>query len=234
MIKKNIILLNITISFIFIFSFILIKSYRVAEVKREPDILPVIKGKVEIIKIKADKQISNKDEVSSFYNDMEGIDEDISNIKTIKSIEFNENYTEESKSKSKLNNIIMENIDIEKDDVELDQSIENITINSKENEVLKYITTSSKEDFNNTFYKVQLIALKNKQQAELYVSKVKKIYKDLLINLKIYILDVNLEEKGIFYRVRVGDFKNKKDAEKFCEDFFKKNSNFSKSCIVVK
>ncbi len=234
MIKKNIILLNITMSFIFIFSFILIKSYRVAEVKRELDILPVIKSKVKFIKIKADKQISNKDEVSSFYNDMEGIDEDISNIKTIKNIEFNENYTEESKSKSKLNNIIMENIDIEKDDVELDQSIENITINSKENEVLKYITTSSKEDFNNTFYKVQLIALKNKQQAELYVSKVKKIYKDLLINLKIYILDVNLEEKGIFYRVRVGDFKNKKDAKKFCEDFFKKNSNFSKSCIVVK
>lgn len=237
MIKKNIILLNVTISIVFIFSFILVRSYRVAEVKKKPDILPLIKNKTNVIKIKTEQIVLDAKETSTFYNDIEGSEENISDIKTSKTIEIKENYDEELESKSRLNNIIAENTDIDKNNVELDKNIKNITINSGENESLKQTVTSNGEEAGNrydNFYKVQLIALKDRQQAELYADSIKKIYKDILTNLNVYLLSVNLEEKGVLYRVRIGYFKDKKTAEKFCEDFFKKDINFSKTCIVVK
>lgn len=236
MTKKNIILLNVTISLVFIFSFILVRSYRVAEVKRKPDILPLIKNKTNVIKIKTEQIVPDAKETSTFYNDIEGSEENISDIKTSETIEIKGNYDKELESKSKLNNIIVENDDIDKNSVELDENIKNITINSRENEIPKQ-TTTNKEETNNkydAFYKVQLIALKDRQQAELYVDNIKKIYKDMLTNLNVYLLSVNLEEKGILYRVRIGYFKDKKIAEKFCEDFSKKDINFSKTCMVVR
>lgn len=240
--KKNIILFITTVSFVIAFCFILKKSYKVAEVNMNQDILPTIKNKNKIIKVKVKQEaLDNNKEISSFYNEMEGLEEDISNIKVVKNIENNEVYTEKSKSIFKLNNIIMGNIDVFEDDVELDESIENIVINKQNNNTIEHLGVNDREniidhvnDVDDDFFKVQLIALKNKQQAELYVKNVKKMYKDLLVNLNIYILDVSLEEKGIFYRVRVGNFKDKKSAEKFCEEFFKKINNISKNCIVVR
>ena len=81
---------------------------------------------------------------------------------------------------------------------------------------------------------MQIAALKDKQQADIYVNRIKRFYKDLLVGLDVYILEIDLEEKGIFYRIRIGDFENKKLAEKFCENFFKKNDKVLRNCIVVK
>ena len=237
MIKKNIALLNITISLVFVFSFILVRSYKVAEVKRRPDILPLIRNKTNVIKVKTEQTVPNVKEGSTFYNDIEGSEENVSDIKISKTVEIKENYNEELKSKSDLNNIIGENIDISDNNVELDKNIKNVTINNEENGSLEQIAADGKEEVSSqydAFYKVQLIALKDKQQAELYADSIRKIYKDMLTSLNVYLLDVNLGEKGILYRVRIGYFKDKKTAEEFCEKFSKKNTNFSKTCIVVK
>ncbi len=79
------------------------------------------------------------------------------------------------------------------------------------------------------------MALKNKQQALIFIEKTKKKYSDILKGLDLYITEINLNEKGIFYRVQIGNFNNKEDANNFCENYKKySNSKDFVNCIVVK
>ena len=200
---------------------------------KDINILPTIKSKNKEIKIKVVQRENSDKEINNFYNSIEGSEENISNVKTLKNPENKEDYTKESKTKSKLNSIIMDNIDIDEENVEIDESIKNLVINNENNNDYN-INVNNQKHVESNLYKVQIAALKDKQQADIYVNRIKRFYKDLLVGLDVYILEIDLEEKGIFYRIRIGDFENKKLAEKFCENFFKKNDKVLRNCIVVK
>lgn len=84
-------------------------------------------------------------------------------------------------------------------------------------------------------YRVQLAALKTKQQAANYVAHVKNDCGDLLKNLVLQVEEIDLGEKGIFFRVQIGNFRTNGEAGDFCRSYLRKNrGNPTLDCLVVK
>ncbi|MDR2777292.1 MAG: SPOR domain-containing protein [Rickettsiales bacterium] len=83
-------------------------------------------------------------------------------------------------------------------------------------------------------HRVQIIALRNSQQAANYVSRTKKLYGDMLKNLNVFVDELNLGEKGMFFRVQIGRFATREAAMDFCENFLKRGADGSANCILVR
>ena len=77
---------------------------------------------------------------------------------------------------------------------------------------------------------VQLISLPSKNSAEKAWPKILKAHSALLSGLPYDIAEVQIKGKGTFYRLRVGSFKNKKDAQGLCT----KLKNRKQDCTLTK
>lgn len=230
--QKNI-LITATIIVTVLFCFILIKSYRISSISNNLDKLPIIKSKVDTVKIKSPIEKPYIAE-NSFYKNFKKVKEDTINIdkSSISNINIDDHLN------NKLNSVIYENV------TNNNKNLNNTSANIELNKTTKVVITNKKEnndnintnniDKNNNFYKVQLIALKNKQQADNFVKKIKKQFNNLLKNLEVFLFEVDLGDKGIFYRVQVGNFNTKNDAMKFCRNYLMITLKNPTNCIVVR
>lgn len=230
--QKNI-LITATIIVTVLFCFILIKSYRISSISNNLDKLPIIKSKVDTVKIKSPIEKPYIAE-NSFYKNFKKVKEDTINIdkSSISNINIDDHLN------NKLNSVIYENV------TNNNKNLNNTSANIELNKTTEVVVTNKKEnndnintnniDKNNNFYKVQLIALKNKQQADNFVKKIKKQFNNLLKNLEVFLFEVDLGDKGIFYRVQVGNFNTKNDAMKFCRNYLMITLKNPTNCIVVR
>lgn len=218
--RKRILFL-LTFIAVLIFLFVLFKSYKVAITSNNPDALPIIKSGIGEIKVKAENNEIGKVEQNSFYDDLSDDNENI-NISILENDSTNlAGYAPELESKVNDLNINSKDSTIDNKKISIQDNL-----NHKEN----YL---NKKD-NDNYFKVQLIALKNREQAVDYINLTKKLYGELLKNLNIFISEADLEEKGIFYRVQVGNFLEKSSANDFCSEYLKRSNNNLTNCIVVK
>ena len=68
----------------------------------------------------------------------------------------------------------------------------------------------------NTWH-VQLISLPSKAGAEKIWPKILKEHSTLLSGLPHDVVEAQIKGKGTFYRLRVGSFKDRKDAQNLCD-----------------
>lgn len=84
-----------------------------------------------------------------------------------------------------------------------------------------------------SYARVQLSALKSEESAYQYWLNLKKQYPAVFSSVKYFIEKVDLGNKGIFYRLQVGNFRNQVDAEEFCIKFVAKTGRNKSECIIV-
>lgn len=239
--QKNILIVT-TISIVVLFCFILYKSYKISKIKENINELPIIKSNVEIIKIKKETK-ELKPEINSFYNNLDNSDNSVNIIKDSITTSNTNNFSNtEITNADTIDNTIDNIINNELEDnatnnntIVIDDSIKTVVINEQNNLNSDTKTRNKQQvEINNNYYRAQLIALKNKQQAHNFVEKTKKMYGNILKNLNVSIFEIDLGEKGIFYRVQVGNFNTKSDASKFCDEYLKITIKSPTNCIVVK
>lgn len=211
------------------------------EKKVDNEMLPVINKNITVDvaentldKNKTNNNIKNNKNVIEL-NNYENKNVDDNDVENKESNELNKSKTTDEKGKRIDNSEI---IKYKSDSSEEQQSsnIKEVIINEKKEEIIKVREKDLDEEvINDNFYRAQLVALKNRQQAVIFVEKTKKRYSNILKGLELFITEINLNEKGIFYRVQVGNFKNKSDANSFCDDYRKYSSvKDLVNCIVVK
>ena len=248
---RKYIIFIISILIIVLFCFIIFRSYKIYKIKSNVGNLPIIRSDVEIIKIKKDNRELKEIDVNSFYKTEEitesnfekhNLDNTINNIVTTSAVE------EITKNDQKP---VIKEEEIQKDDF-LDlvdnsnvvydaaaqkyvqiptetSNIKELVVNEKQEE-----NTIKVDDVDDKFFKAQLVALRNQQQADNFINETKKKYSSILKNLNIFTVKIDLKEKGVFYRVQVGNFNTKEDAKKFCEEYVRLANKNLTNCIVVK
>tara|TARA_Y100000590_G_C15589608_1_gene965519 strand:- start:262 stop:1269 length:1008 start_codon:yes stop_codon:yes gene_type:complete len=82
---------------------------------------------------------------------------------------------------------------------------------------------------NNTF-NVQLASYRSKENANAGWNTISKKHKNLMNDLESKIIKADLVNKGVYYRLQAGPFRNKSEALTFC----KKLKKFKQACFVVK
>jgi hypothetical protein len=204
---KKEILMGVTLLVCGIFCFVIYKSYKISKIKQDPDNLPLIKNKIEQIKIKNNLEISvdNNETQENIINGEEGLE---INVITEKG---NGEFLSLNDKIDEINNEELEKI-----------------ISKEEKEVPATIGIVGRSG-----YKAQLIALQSESQAKNFVKNTKNEYSYLLKNLDIFYVGVDLSEKGIFYRVQVGFFNTKEEARAFCDTYLGGKKNLL-NCIVIK
>lgn len=78
-------------------------------------------------------------------------------------------------------------------------------------------------------FKIQLGALRSENQAKDEWSRLSGKYPNILMNYSPEIIKVNLDQKGIFYRLRAGPVKDRETSEDICNSLLK----FGVGCLVV-
>jgi hypothetical protein len=73
----------------------------------------------------------------------------------------------------------------------------------------------------------------SKAASKEYWRRLNKLYPKLFTNLKSFTQEVDLQKRGIFYRLQVGDFYNQIDAEEFCNRYIMQAQKSRADCIVV-
>lgn len=81
--------------------------------------------------------------------------------------------------------------------------------------------------------KVQIAALTSMESAQVSWKKMNRLYSELFYGYKHYIQKVDLGKRGIFYRLKIGDFYNQIKAEEFCRKYIAKSKKTSADCIIV-
>ena len=222
--KKNI-LIATTILFVFIFILILYLSYQNSSNKNiNVNDLPIIAD------VNKNKKKKTKHIIDDVNLESVNVSQTLTNndndkkTKVIKDRNINYNLN------MKINEIVAGyDTDDNKKDIAVSKNIKNIDINSRDDDN----NIQEQQEYKN-YYKAQLIALTNKQQAEMFINQTKSKYSVLLKNVKIFISTVNLETKGFFYRVQVGFFRTKLEANNFCDAYLKNSNKNELNCIVVR
>lgn len=227
------ILTVILILTVLLFCFILYKSYKISKIKENTDILPVIQAKSNNIKIKNNTKLEMP-EINSFYGTVDNLEDAINIIDDGMSINTGVNDITNELNNT-INNIINNEKKAPKEKVVVDQSIKTVIINEDDNNKNNdKITTIQETENDRSYFKTQLVALKNKQQAHNFIEATKKQCGGLLKNLNIFIFEIDLGEKGIFYRVQVGNFNTRADALRFCNEYLKITTGDLTNCMVVR
>jgi hypothetical protein len=81
--------------------------------------------------------------------------------------------------------------------------------------------------------RVQIAAMSSIKYAENYWQNILEKNPDLLQNHKKYISKIDLKNRGVFYRLQIGDFKSQNLAEKFCRKFILHNDKNESDCIIL-
>ena len=81
--------------------------------------------------------------------------------------------------------------------------------------------------------KVQIAALKSSDDAVNYWQNIKSKYPKLVKNHQYFIERIDLGAKGIFFRLHVGLFDNKLQAQNFCKEYVIISSKTKADCLVL-
>ena len=81
--------------------------------------------------------------------------------------------------------------------------------------------------------RVQVAAMGSKDSAERYWRYISNRNSDLVENYNRYITKIDLGQRGIFYRLQIGNFKTQDKAENFCQEFILKNNKDESDCIIL-
>jgi cell division septation protein DedD len=211
--KKKLFLLAIIFSF-GLFFWIVLKSYYFITNTNQNEI-ETIKAVVPIIKVS--KSIETEAEINnnSIYEDIlhkKGENIDDHQIAKI---------TDTAKQPTNINN---EN---------LEHNTQSKTISAKTPEKLikeKPTKTSNNEE---DVIKVQIAAMSSAELAEEYWQKIVKNQAKILKNYQHFIEKIDLNNKGILFRLKIGDFTSKNEAENFCQQFILHSKKTTADCIIL-
>ena len=211
--KKKLFLLAIIFSFGLFFWIVLKSYYFITNINQNE--IETIKALVPIIKVS--KSIETETEINnnSIYEDIlhkKGENIDDHQIAKI---------TDTAKQPTKINN---EN---------LEQNTQSKTISAKTPEKLikeKPTKTSNNEE---DTIKVQIAAMSSAELAEEYWQKIVKNQAKILKNYQHFIEKIDLNNKGILFRLKIGDFTSKNEAENFCQQFILHSKKTTADCIIL-
>ena len=91
---------------------------------------------------------------------------------------------------------------------------------------------SLKNEKSNTI-KVQVAAMSSLDLAEEYWQKISKNQAKILKNYQHFIEKIDLNNKGILFRLKIGDFANQSEAEEFCQKFIFNSQKTKADCIIL-
>jgi hypothetical protein len=69
--------------------------------------------------------------------------------------------------------------------------------------------------------------------AEEYWQKIVKNQAKILKNYQHFIEKIDLNNKGILFRLKIGDFTSKNEAENFCQQFILHSKKTTADCIIL-
>lgn len=81
--------------------------------------------------------------------------------------------------------------------------------------------------------KVQIAALTSQNAAQDYWKKISNTNSRLFSGLDYFIQKVDLGNRGIFYRLQIGNFPDQTEAEKFCNKYISQTQKNRADCIIV-
>lgn len=226
--NNNIILVLLTVFCIVVFVFLIAKSIQVKNKTAPVNLV----SKVDDI---TDKDFKNDIDIKGLNTDFYDLidnNSDKNKPEAEKIIINDDNYNGDEDLETKISELFEINVESgnNKQEIEISDNIKNVYVNEKneDNNVKADVITKNKKGI-----KVQVGALKTNDFAIEYKNNLVSKYNNLFKDLEFFIKKVDLMEKGIFYRVQFGVFRDKKEAKQFCEKYIKISNNKLSSCIVV-
>ena len=230
--KKKFFLLAVVISF-GLFFWIVLKAYDFIS-NNNPNEIPTIKATSAIIKIQKPTIPEESNNNNSIYEDiLQKKGENINNYQVVKAIDTAKQpsqINENNQKSPKIINEISEKIlkaNLEKATKNVSQQIKS-NINSTE----KTLNKTSKDEKNNII-KVQVAAMSSLDLAEEYWQKISKNQAKILKNYQHFIEKIDLNNKGILFRLKIGDFAHQQEAEEFCQQFIFYSKKTKADCIIL-
>ncbi|MDR1494651.1 MAG: SPOR domain-containing protein [Rickettsiales bacterium] len=204
---------------VMVFCFVLRRAHRVSRILRNPNELPFIGEKVENPKIKVSQKNSLNQKSNSFYS----VSTDMGEKIRISPERARGNARMLDGGRA-IDHIVGNIVDEKTGAIEVAKST-----GTKNNQKRRL-----EDNRPGNGHRVQLVALRSGQQATNYVSRTRKLYKDMLKNLNVFVDELNLGEKGVFYRVQIGKFGTQEAALGFCENLMRRSADGSVNCILVR
>ena len=138
-------------------------------------------------------------------------------------------------SQSEINKII-EDLSDSKKNIQASEETQPATVDEKEisSQVEDFVANIAKdlknEDLNEVgSYRVQLASLTSETVAENELSKMKDRFSNVLNDFELKIYPVNIEGKGMYYRIQAGPIKTSDEAKNLCNELIR----LQKKCFVV-
>ena len=138
-------------------------------------------------------------------------------------------------SQSEINKII-EDLSDSKKNIQASEETQPATVDEKEisSQVEDFVANIAKdlknEDLNEVgSYRVQLASLTSETVAENELSKIKDKFSNVLNDFELKIYPVNIEGKGMYYRIQAGPIKTSDEAKNLCNEL----TRLQKKCFVV-
>ena len=138
-------------------------------------------------------------------------------------------------SQSEINKII-EDLSDSKKNIQASEETQPATVDEKEisSQGEDFVANIAKdlknEDLNEVgSYRVQLASLTSETVAENELSKMKDKFSNVLNDFELKIYPVNLEGKGMYYRIQAGPIKTSDEAKNLCNELIR----LQKKCFVV-
>ena len=138
-------------------------------------------------------------------------------------------------SQSEINKII-EDLSDSKKNIQASEETQPATVDEKEisSQVEDFVANIAKdlknEDLNEVgSYRVQLASLTSETVAENELSKMKYKFSNVLNDFELKIYPVNIEGKGMYYRIQAGPIKTSDEAKNLCNEL----TRLQKKCFVV-
>ena len=138
-------------------------------------------------------------------------------------------------SQSEINKII-EDLSDSKKNILASEETQPATVDEKEisSQVEDFVANIAKdlknEDLNEVgSYRVQLASLTSETVAENELSKMKDKFSNVLNDFELKIYPVNIEGKGMYYRIQAGPIKTSDEAKNLCNEL----TRLQKKCFVV-
>ena len=230
--KKKFFLFALVISF-GLFFWIVLKAYYFIS-NNNPNEIPIIKATSAIIKVQKPITPEESNNNNSIYEDiLQKKAENIGNYQAVKTIDT-------AKQPSQINNNNQKspkNINITSDTIlktDSEKSTKNVSqpITSNNNSTEKTFNKTLKNETNNTI-KVQVAAMSSLDLAEEYWQKISNNQAKILKNYQHFIEKIDLNNKGILFRLKIGDFANQSEAEQFCQQFIFYSKKTKADCIIL-
>ena len=138
-------------------------------------------------------------------------------------------------SQSEINKII-EDLSDSKKNIQASEETQPATVDEKEisSQGEDFVANIAKdlknEDLNEVgSYRVQLASLTSETVAENELSKIKDKFSNVLNDFELKIYPVNIEGKGMYYRIQAGPIKTSDEAKNLCNELIR----LQKKCFVV-